>query len=856
MKPLRHKISFLPKNFGFILLMFIIALGAIVIGFTGVKAYFDNPPSTGCITAYEHIESDAHTGYSQEFCVGTYSGSDGLGTLFLNISSLQVGNNASITLYAHPSCMAPLITFENDVSSLGDYACTTPPYCPDSGTWNDAARCISVEYISTPTPTSSPTPTDTPTPTPTPTSTPTPTNTPTPTPTGFPTPTPTPSTSIWRGRWISQVQDAQSVWPGEPIIVKVTVKNEGNTTWVNDPTDPDAVGIYVRKTCASTLGPPDDEEGGSIFRCPSWESDQHRPTWMTEEIVQPGDLATFEFTLCTGGIEPGEYREDFGVAYGGEWLDNPFNGDPSGKLAIWVPVTIKGEVTRPPQPDRCKLSTPLHPPVLATYLFDLTPTRCRVSDYFHPDVYRCPGSCGWHCCGGGSCSITGYAYDGHRGTDFRAEYERDIIAAADGYVDKVYNGCSSCSTGLGNYVRLKHRIGNRDVWTLYGHMIQHSIPQAIYDAQRNNSLISRGTKLGEADSTGKSTGHHLHFGVQYSRTGSEQAVDPYTEDLWLPDGAPPAAMREAVIAMPEAITNTAVYTNILPIAMFTASPTATNGSSAVVHFNARASYDPDGEVRIYTWDFGDGSYPTLGATVTHTYEAAGTFYPRVRVYDNYGGFTWSSPQPIIVRPGDLSDVVPPEGSLTISNTYGFTSEALVTLSLQALDDQTPQNSLQMRFSQDGETFTAWETFKETRQIMLGTGKDGLHSVYVEFLDASGNTSPPDIAQVTLDTQAPVVTLTNRLPVRFGQASFEWDVSDTGDYMDGRFEVSRYLEGVESDWSTPETTNIFLADYDNLATGVYTLHLRVADVAGNLTETHIAQGVGEPRLFLPLIIKSP
>lgn len=46
------------------------------------------------------------------------------------------------------------------------------------------------------------------------------------------------------------------------------------------------------------------------------------------------------------------------------------------------------------------------------------------------------------------------------------------------------------------------------------------------------------------------------------------------------------------------------------------------------------SYDPDGEIVSYEWDFGDGN-TDQGAVVTHTYEEDGTFLVQLTVWDNH-----------------------------------------------------------------------------------------------------------------------------------------------------------------------------------------------------------------------------
>jgi len=60
-----------------------------------------------------------------------------------------------------------------------------------------------------------------------------------------------------------------------------------------------------------------------------------------------------------------------------------------------------------------------------------------------------------------------------------------------------------------------------------------------------------------------------------------------------------------------------------------------------VTFNASASYDPDGTVVSYEWDFGDGAADT-GMVVTHGYSAVGAYNVSLTVTDNEGltDITW------------------------------------------------------------------------------------------------------------------------------------------------------------------------------------------------------------------------
>lgn len=51
-------------------------------------------------------------------------------------------------------------------------------------------------------------------------------------------------------------------------------------------------------------------------------------------------------------------------------------------------------------------------------------------------------------------------------------------------------------------------------------------------------------------------------------------------------------------------------------------------------FSASASMDVDGEISLYSWDFGDGSYG-VGETVWHRFPAVGAYSVTLRVSDNH-----------------------------------------------------------------------------------------------------------------------------------------------------------------------------------------------------------------------------
>jgi len=61
-----------------------------------------------------------------------------------------------------------------------------------------------------------------------------------------------------------------------------------------------------------------------------------------------------------------------------------------------------------------------------------------------------------------------------------------------------------------------------------------------------------------------------------------------------------------------------------------------------LQFDGSGSYDPDGTIVTYAWDFGDGNTGT-GATPTHTYEQDGDYLVTLCVTDDDGATACCSP---------------------------------------------------------------------------------------------------------------------------------------------------------------------------------------------------------------------
>jgi len=86
----------------------------------------------------------------------------------------------------------------------------------------------------------------------------------------------------------------------------------------------------------------------------------------------------------------------------------------------------------------------------------------------------------------------------------------------------------------------------------------------------------------------------------------------------------------------------------VPEALFTYSPNKPAANTAVT-FNASASYDSDGYIVSYAWDFGDGTLlNTTEKVATHTYLIVGSYTVVLNVTDNTG-LTNTATQSINIR---------------------------------------------------------------------------------------------------------------------------------------------------------------------------------------------------------------
>lgn len=111
---------------------------------------------------------------------------------------------------------------------------------------------------------------------------------------------------------------------------------------------------------------------------------------------------------------------------------------------------------------------------------------------------------------------------------------------------------------------------------------------------------------------------------EISPTHTFSGTGEFEVRLTLTDDVGATATRSIVIAV-----------TLAPQARIIADRTAAESAPAVFNFDGSSSIDPDGEIVLFEWDFGDGSGELL-PIVPHTYGRPGTFRVRLTVTDNTG----------------------------------------------------------------------------------------------------------------------------------------------------------------------------------------------------------------------------
>ncbi len=125
------------------------------------------------------------------------------------------------------------------------------------------------------------------------------------------------------------------------------------------------------------------------------------------------------------------------------------------------------------------------------------------------------------------------------------------------------------------------------------------------------------------------------------------------------------------------------------------------------------------------------------------------YYYTVRAVDSNGNEDSNTNQ----ASATAATAPPSDLQLTINDGEQYTGSTGVTLHLSA------SNAYQCRFSNDGNTWSAWQAYTTQVSWSLSSG-DGHKDVYAECKDSVGNLGAPVSSSIYLDSQGPEVTISS------------------------------------------------------------------------------------------------
>jgi PKD repeat protein len=188
-----------------------------------------------------------------------------------------------------------------------------------------------------------------------------------------------------------------------------------------------------------------------------------------------------------------------------------------------------------------------------------------------------------------------------------------------------------------------------------------------------------------------------------------------------------------------------------PIAIFTYIPEHP-GRDEIVTFDAAGSYDRDGFIVSYKWNFGDGNITTTtDPIITHVYASEGTYILNLTVTDN-DGLTHSTAKSITA----IEDFTPPT-TIHDYDSLWYTSDFTITLT--AVDDWSGVAETYYKIN-DGPT----KTVSVDGQPLIET-ESANNKLEYWSIDEAGNEELPHkiLTGIKLDKTYPTIETPSRMP---------------------------------------------------------------------------------------------
>jgi hypothetical protein len=245
-------------------------------------------------------------------------------------------------------------------------------------------------------------------------------------------------------------------------------------------------------------------------------------------------------------------------------------------------------------------------------------------------------------------------------------------------------------------------------------------------------------------------------------------------------------------------------TNQVPIAAFTST-----ASGSGYTFDASGSYDADGQIASYAWDFGDGNSSQGTQRTSHDYLANGTYNVVLTVTDD-GGLTSTVTQPVSVNSISTISNASPVAQFTMNTTSG-TAPLTVSFDAALSSDDGQIASYKWNFGDGSATEsgqTAMHIYTQTGNfnVTLSVTDDGGLTASTTKLVAVTAAPPPTTAiwQPTPGTSWQW-QLTGKIDTSFDVQMYDIDLFDTPTstidtlHGQGRVVICYFSAGSWEDW---------------------------------------------------------
>ncbi len=280
-----------------------------------------------------------------------------------------------------------------------------------------------------------------------------------------------------------------------------------------------------------------------------------------------------------------------------------------------------------------------------------------------------------------------------------------------------------------------------------------------------------------------------------------------------------------------------VIENEMTVASFIANPDS-GEVPLTVEFDASSSFDPDGEIVSWEWDFdGDGRFDDAsGEIVEHEFTQEGNFEVTLRVTDNNGESALSTETIEAGSVGGLRAIITApvsEGdSYYIGEEYKFDGKL----------SQIAEGSIVKYVWDMGDGSSTKQSSKVTYEYETV----GSYEVSLTVYDKDGNTDSTTLEVSVIAEGEPPVPSISTTPaaaggIVSGSVPFEVDFDASGS-KDPEDDIVDYEWDFDNDGSIDDTGDTASYTYEEL--GTYEARLILTDSVGNVEETTISVEVSE------------